>query len=69
MTQRTRKAIGTFATVVFMIVYALVAMAVGGDVAVGRGLVMELAFYVLAGLLWVPVVMAIIRWMVKPDSP
>ena len=69
MTQRTRKAIGTFATVAFMIVYALVAMAVGGDLAVGRGLAIELAFYVVAGLLWVPVVMAIIRWMVKPDAP
>lgn len=69
MTQRTRKAIGTFATVVFMIVYALVAMAVGGDLAVGRGIAVELIFYVLAGLLWVPVVMVIIRWMVKPDQP
>jgi hypothetical protein len=68
MTQRTRKAIGTFATVAFLIVYALVAMAVGGDVAVGRGQAIELTFYVLAGILWLPVVMAIIRWMVKPDA-
>lgn len=69
MTQRTRKAIGTFAVIVFMTVYALVAMAAGGDLAVGRGLAIELAFYGLAGVLWLPVVMAIIRWMVKPDKP
>ena len=67
MNQRTRKAIGTFATVVFLIVYSLVAMAAGGQLVVGRGLAFELPFYVVAGLLWLPVVMAIIRWMAKPD--
>lgn len=68
MTQRTRKAIGTFATVLFLIVYSLVAMAVGGDIAVGRGLAVELLFYAVAGVLWLPVVMAIIRWMSKPEA-
>jgi uncharacterized membrane protein len=67
MTQRTRKAIGTLATVAFLIVYTLIAMTVGGELAVGRGLAVELVFYVVAGLLWLPAVMAIIRWMVKPD--
>ncbi len=68
MTIRTRKAIGTFATVAFLIVYALIAMAVGGAFAVGRGLAVELGFYVVAGVLWLPVVMAIIRWMARPDA-
>ena len=67
MTQRTRKAIGTVSVVAFIIVYSLVMMAVGGEWAVGRGLVVELVFYAVAGLLWLPVVMAIIRWMVRPD--
>lgn len=67
MTQRTRKAIGTLSVVAFIIVYSLVMMAVGGEVAVGRGLVVEIVFYAVAGLLWLPVVMAIIRWMVRPD--
>ena len=65
---RTRKAIGTGATVTFLIVYALVAMAVGGEFAVGRGTVVELVFYALAGVLWLPVVMMIVRWMAKPDA-
>ena len=68
MTQRSRKAIGTFAIVGFIIVYALIAMAVGGELAVGRGMPVELLFYILAGILWVPVVMVIIRWMVRPDA-
>lgn len=67
MNIRTRKAIGTISVVVFIVIYALVMMAVGGEFAVGRGSAVELAFYVVAGLLWLPVVMAIIRWMVRPD--
>ena len=67
MKQRSRKAIGTFATVLFIIAYALVMMAVGGVWVVGRGMVVELPFYILAGAGWIPVVMAIIRWMSKPD--
>ena len=67
MTLRTRKAIGTIATVAFLIAYALVMMAVGGMLVVGRGMVFELPFYILAGLGWLPVVMLIIRWMSKPD--
>ena len=67
MRQRTRKAIGTISVVAFIIVYSLVMMAVGGELAVGRGLAVEIVFYAVAGLLWLPVVMAIIRWMVRPD--
>ena len=68
MRQRTRKAVGTFLTVFFLIVYVLVAMAIGGQYAVGNGLAVELSYYVVAGILWLPVVMAIIRWMAKPDA-
>lgn len=69
MNIRTRKLIGTIATVTFLIVYSLIAMAVGGDLVAGRGLAYELPFYILAGVLWLPVVMALIRWMSRPDSP
>ena len=68
MIQRTRKFIGTLGSVGFLIVYSLVAMAVGGQLVVGRGLLVELTFYVVAGLLWLPAVMAIIRWMSRPDA-
>ncbi len=64
---RTRKFIGTVATIVFLIIYSLAAMAVGGQWIVGRGLFVELPFYILAGLLWLPVVMAIVKWMSRPD--
>lgn len=67
MKLRTRKAIGTFATVFFMILYALVIGALGGHYVIGAGIVFELPFYILAGLGWLPAVMMIIRWMSKPD--
>ena len=68
MRQRTRKFIGTLATVGFLVVYSLVAMAVGGQLVVGRGFALELPFYVVAGTLWLPVVMGLIHWMSRPDA-
>lgn len=67
MRQRVRKAWGTFATVLFLIVYSLIAMAVGGNYVVGAGLAAELVYFAVAGVLWLPVVMALIRWMARPD--
>jgi hypothetical protein len=50
-----------------MIVYALVAMAIGGRYIVGSGVFVELIYYVFGGLAWLPGAMAIIRWMSVPD--
>ncbi len=67
LTQRQRKLIGTLTTVGFLVAYSLVTMMLGGLFAVGRGVAVELIFYIVAGLLWLPVVMLLIRWMSKPD--
>jgi hypothetical protein len=63
MTLRQRKFVGMVAIVAFLIVYCLVAMAVGGVVAVGQPMLLETGFFIVAGIAWVPVVMMIIRWM------
>jgi Protein of unknown function (DUF2842) len=68
MMQRQRKFIGTLLTVGFLVVYSLIAMAIGGQYIVGRHGLIEFVYYVVAGIAWLPVVMAIIRWMSKPDS-
>jgi uncharacterized membrane protein len=68
MKLRTRKLLGTIYTIAFMIVYALILMAIGGIFIIGRGLMFELPFYVLGGFGWLPVAMVIIRWMSKPDA-
>jgi hypothetical protein len=65
MTLRQRKLLGTLAIIAFLIVYCLVAMAIGGIVFVGSGVVIETAYFVIAGIAWLPVVMALIRWMSK----
>jgi hypothetical protein len=67
MTIRTRKALGLLLWLLFMAVYCLIAMAIGGQYILGRGLLIELPFYVLAGIGWIPVVMLIVRWMSRPE--
>ncbi len=67
MRLRTRKFVGIIATVTYMTIYALVAMAIGGHFVVGGGLVKELLTFIVLGLLWIPGAMIIIRWMSKPD--
>jgi hypothetical protein len=66
MTVRQRKFIGMIAIVVFLAAYCLIAMAVGGMVAVSQPMLLEAGFFVVAGIAWVPVVMVIIRWMSRP---
>jgi hypothetical protein len=66
MTIRTRKAVGLLLWLLFMVAYCLIAMALGGQYIVGRGLLVELPYYVLAGIGWIPVVMLIVRWMSRP---
>ena len=68
MNIRTRKLIGTFATVTWLIVYALVAMRIGANYAVGNGFAAEIGFFVIAGFAWLPVAMFIIKWMSRPDE-
>lgn len=65
---RQRKFIGIMATIAFLVVYALIAMAIGGQYVVGYGLAVELPAFILLGVGWVPVAMVLIRWMSKPDE-
>ena len=68
MKLRTRKAIGTFLTVLWITIYCLIVGTVGAIMVVGRGMTLELPFYVIAGFGWVPVEMWIIKWMSRPDA-
>ena len=68
MTLRTRKFIGMLLTLAWIASYSLVMMAIGGVFILDKGVAAELAFYVIAGLAWLPVEMAIIRWMSRPDK-
>ena len=66
MTLRQRTFIGMVTIVIFLIVYCLIAMAIGGMVAVGLPMLLEIGFFIVAGIAWLPDVMMIIRWMSRP---
>ena len=66
MTQRTRKLIGTVALAVFIVIYALVAVSLTAARPPVSSCWLSLAFYVIAGLLWVLPAGLIITWMQRP---
>jgi len=68
MNIRTRKLIGAVALLAFLAVYALIALAVAIVLQVNDSKLIELSFYVIAGLLWVIPAGLLVRWMVRPDE-
>ena len=68
MKLRTRKFIGVFGGVAYLIVYSLIAMAVAGTLLADLNTVVQLIGFCIAGILWLPGMMMIIRWMSKPDD-
>ncbi len=65
---RTRKFVGVFAGAVYLVVYSLIAMAVGGALFMDTHSMVQLAYFVIAGTLWLPGMMVIIRWMSRSDE-
>ncbi len=61
---RLRKLIGAVALIVLVVLWALVAMALAQTPAIRSNGVIEVLYYVVAGLGWVPVAMPIVKWMV-----
>lgn len=68
MTSRARKLVGTILLLVFVVVYALAAMFVAIALQVNASKAVEMAYYVVAGLLWVLPAAVLIKWMSKPDD-
>jgi peptidoglycan/LPS O-acetylase OafA/YrhL len=68
MTPRTRKLAGTIVLLIFLSVYALIAMLVAVVLQVNASKTVELIYYVVAGLLWVLPAGALITWMQRPDG-
>ncbi len=68
MTVRIRKLVGAILLVVFLSVYALAAMMVAIVMQVSASKIAELAYYPIAGLLWVLPAMWLVKWMQRPDG-
>lgn len=67
MTIRTRKLVGTLLLLVFLVLYALMAMLAAVVLQVRDSWIIELAYYAIAGLAWVIPAGLLIRWMAQPD--
>jgi Protein of unknown function (DUF2842) len=67
MTARLRKLIGTVALLVFLGLYVWVAAAVGSGRIAEAPAVLQLAYFLVAGLLWVIPAALLIRWMQRSD--
>jgi len=69
MTIRMRKLVGTIALLVLITVYALLALAVAIVLQVRQANhLVEVIYYVVAGLLWVLPAGLIVKWMSAPDT-
>lgn len=69
MTIRMRKLVGTIALLVLITVYALLALAVAIVLQVRQANhLVEVIYYVVAGLLWVLPAGLIVKWMSAPDA-
>lgn len=69
MTQRQRKLAGAFALLALIAVYAILALGVAIVLQVqNANKLVELAFYIVAGLAWVLPAGVLIKWMQKPDA-
>jgi Protein of unknown function (DUF2842) len=65
---RTRKLIGTIGLLALVIVWALLAMGLAQMLALSGNRLIEIAYYIIAGLGWVLPAMPLISWMARPDD-
>lgn len=69
MRKRSRKLAGAFIMVAFVMVYALIAMALAQSRLVqDGGVLVQTTYYVVLGLAWILPLMPLISWMERPDQ-
>ncbi|WP_315833059.1 DUF2842 domain-containing protein [Bradyrhizobium prioriisuperbiae] len=64
---RQRKLLGTVALLVLVVVWSLLAMALAQAPVIAGSKLIQLVYYIVAGLGWVLPAMPIISWMARPD--
>jgi hypothetical protein len=67
MRRRQRKLIGTVVMIVFVCVYAMVAMALAQGRITEAPLLWKTLWYIFLGLFWVVPLLPLIKWMERPD--
>jgi len=69
MPQRLRKLVGTVVLTLFICLYALTAMTIGAAKLPGTSWAVQLAYFAVAGLIWVVPAALLVKWMQRPDEP
>lgn len=67
MRKRQRKLIGTVVLIVFVCLYAVMAMALAQGRITEAGTFWQTVWYIVLGLAWVLPALPLIRWMERPD--
>lgn len=68
MPLRLRKFIGAILLITLVVSWALVAMALAQAPVIKANGVIEVIYYVVAGLAWVLPAIPLVRWMSRPDA-
>lgn len=68
MRRRTRTLIGTVAILVFVVIYALLAMALADSRISETPPLVQAVLYSVLGIAWIFPLMPLIRWMELPDD-
>ena len=68
MNIRTRKFIGMLGLLGLLLVYCLAAMRFAVAYVLDLHALFQGAYFVIAGLLWLPPAMMLIKWMQRPDE-
>jgi Protein of unknown function (DUF2842) len=67
MPRTLRKLLGAALLVLFVPIYALVAMTIGAAKLPGTSVLVQTLYFAIAGLIWVIPAGMIIKWMQRPD--
>ncbi len=67
MTRRQRKFVGTIILIVFVCLYAMIAMALAQSRIADAPILWKTLWYVFLGLFWVVPALPLIKWMERPD--
>lgn len=68
MPRRLRTLLGTVAILTFVVVYALVAMALAESRVVDAPKLVQTLVYVVLGIAWIVPLMPLIKWMERKDA-
>jgi len=63
-----KKLIGTLISLVWLVVYSLIAMGIGVHVLPHAGWIVKTAYYALAGTLWIIPVGLLLPWMYRESK-